>query len=106
MSKWRRRAENVETRIRDSIGEMDSMQDKVEGVIKTANNEITLLVAGFSKDLSLAGQHAMEDLLRISDVCLTDRMANAAEDAVARIQTANKDLVFQANRSQVWRAIS
>ena len=76
------------------------MQDKVEGVIKTANNEITLLVAGFSKDLSLAGQQAMEDLLRISGDLpnLTDRMANAAEDAVVRIQTVNKDLVYQSEQ--------
>ncbi len=92
--------ESVEQRIRESIGEMDTMQDRVEGVIKTANNEITLLVSGFSKDLSLAGQDAMEDLLRISQdlPTLTDRMGDAAQDAVARIETANKDLVYQSEQ--------
>ena len=92
--------DSVEGRIRESINQMETMQDSVEGVIKTANNEITLLVAGFSKDLSLAGQQAMEDLLRISGDLpnLTDRMANAAEDAVARIHTANKDLVYQSEQ--------
>ena len=92
--------ETVEARIRDSIGEMDTMQDRVEDVIKTANNEITLLVSGFSKDLSMAGQDAMEDLLRISQdlPTLTDRMANAAQDAVARIETSNKDLVYQSEQ--------
>ena len=92
--------ESVEQRIRSSIGEMDNMQDRVEGVIKAANNEITLLVSGFSKDLSLAGQDAMEDVLRISQdlPTLADRMADAAQDAVARIETANKDLVYQSEQ--------
>ena len=87
----------VEQRIRQSIGEMDSMQDRVEAVIKTANNEITLLVSGFAKDLSLAGQDAMEDLLRTSQdlPTLAEQMAEAAQDAVARIEGANKGLMGQ-----------